>query len=789
MRAGSILRLALVAAVSALSNAPIFGIAVPDADSAVAQKAFHHPVLDLEPLLVAPLALTDGLDRALADLAALGVEADRAFLDARGGTWATLLSAIPLVPGDGVGNVLTWRELGSDAPASDAALGELAWAALRDYLEEHRRELRIDPAELSERVTVHDRGQVIQVHGARQLGGVPVRDSRLTAVINHGNLTLLGVEKWGPTALPTSPRLPSSQAVRILASYLEPLQPSGYFSDAELLALPAAGAAGPDGVAHYDYRLAWRLRPWFESDLGTWEGLVDAHSGELLSFRDTNHYGSARRVLGGVYPISNDQIPPDGVEVAGYPMPFADVNGDFGSFFTDAGGNISGVVGTMTTTLDGQFVRIADLCGAIIESSDGDIDLGTSGGDDCTIPPGHSAGDTHSARSGFYELNRVKEVARGQLPDNTWLDGQLLANMNINQACNAFWDGFSVNFFRSGGGCGNTGELAGVFDHEWGHGMDDNDAVPNISNPGEGIADLYAALRLDTSCVGRGFFIGGLCGGYGDPCTEESGCSGIRDIDWANHESGLPHDVDWAQANCGGAPHCTGHLNSESAWDLKTRDLPTLYGFDSNRAQEVTMRLTFIGAGNVGTWFTTGGNCETTTGCGCGATSGYLQYLAADDDNGNTGDGTPHMNALFDAFERHQIHCTTPTVQDSGCAGRPTVAPVVEASPGVTEATLSWDPIPDATRYKVYRTDGPFQCDMGKILVGEVSAAAQGSLSFVDSGLQDGRDYSYVVAGFPASDSCMGPASTCVTVQPGALFADGFESGDTSAWDDVAPGF
>ncbi len=779
MRAVRVLRSSVMLVVPALLTAPAFGIAVPETDSAPAQKAFHHSILDVEPLLSAPSALADGASRALADLTTLGVAPELAFVDVRGGTWATLLPAVPLLPGDGAGNSLTWRDLGSDAPATDEALKELAWAALRDYLTAHRDALRLDPEEIVERVTVHDGGRVIQIHGARQLAGVPVRGSHLTAVINHGNLVLLGVEKWAATGLATHPRVTAGQANRALLAHLQPLQPAGFLADPELLVVPAAGQPGPGGVAPYDYRLVWRLQPTFEGSLGTWEGLVDAASGELLEFRDTNHYGSARRVLGGVYPVSNDQVPPDGIEVAGYPMPFADVNDGSGVVFADSGGNVSGVAGTITTELEGQFVRISDTCGAVVESSTGDIDLGTSGGDDCTIPPGHSAGDTHSARSGFYELNRIKELARGQLPANGWLQGQLLANMNINQVCNAFWDGFSVNFFRSGGGCGNTGEIAAVFDHEWGHGMDDNDAVPNISNPGEGIADLYAALRLNTSCIGRGFFLAGTCSGYGDPCLT---CTGIRDIDWANHVSGQPHDVDWAQANCGGAPHCTGHLNSESAWDLFTRDLPSTYGYESNRSLEITTRLTFIGAGNVTTWFITSGNCENTTGCGCSATGGYLQYLAADDDNGNTADGTPHMNALFDAFERHQIHCTTPAVQDSGCAGRPTVAPVVTATPGVTTVTLNWDAVPNATQYKVYRTDGVFQCDFGKTLVGEV-AAADGNLSFLDTGLQDGRDYSYIVAGFPASDACMGPASDCLTTQSGGIFADGFETGDTSAWD------
>ena len=35
--------------------------------------------------------------------------------------------------------------------------------------------------------------------------------------------------------------------------------------------------------------------------------------------------------------------------------------------------------------------------------------------------------------------------------------------MNINSTCNAFWNGSTINFYRSGGGCRNTGELAAVF--------------------------------------------------------------------------------------------------------------------------------------------------------------------------------------------------------------------------------------------------------------------------------------------------------------------------------------
>ncbi len=42
--------------------------------------------------------------------------------------------------------------------------------------------------------------------------------------------------------------------------------------------------------------------------------------------------------------------------------------------------------------------------------------------------------------------------------------------MNRENSCNAYWNGSTVNFYREGSGCGNTGEIAAVFDHEWGHG-------------------------------------------------------------------------------------------------------------------------------------------------------------------------------------------------------------------------------------------------------------------------------------------------------------------------------
>ena len=755
--------------VAALASSPAWAVVVPDHSSRLAQKEFRHPALHIpNSLQRADGAAAAGL---APGLAGLGVSADHAYLDLRGGRWGTLLPAQPLIPGSGVGNSLSWAALNQARPQGDAQIAQAAWGAFVAYLRSHQAALAIDVAELAAgpgNIGVHDGGEIVQIYGKRVYHGVPVRDSYLTAVVNHGNLVLFGTHDWGTLSLSTTPDVPQAQAEQALANHVAPAAASGYRSKARLAIVPLS--AGPleslRGVGNgYAYRLAWVLSPKFEGELGNWEALVDAHSGELLSFVDTNAYQSARRVLGGAYPVSNDGVVPDGVEQAGTPMPYADALNGGTTYISDTGGNLGVCLnGDITSALAGRYVKISDTCGAISETSPTDIDLSQGPGTDCTVPAGHSAGDTHAARSGYYELNKQKELARGQLPGNTWLQQQLTANMNLNQTCNAFWDGSAVNFFRSGGGCNNTGELAGVFDHEWGHGMDNNDLTGSISRPQEGIADIYAALRVNQSCLGRNFLQAGQCGGYGDPCV--TGCDGVRDVDWANHASGLPHDLTWVLGNCGGGGdicgrevHCEGYPTGETLWDLFNRDLPSVFGLSPDTSLELATRLMYLGSAPVNDWY----QCVQGSG-GCPGTSAYMNFLAVDDDNGNLNDGTPHMQAIFQAFDRHGLACATPAVQNAGCANGPSAAPVVTGAPQDRGATLSWAPVPGAVKYQVLRTEGVFACGaggFGKAIVGETY-----DTTFTDSGLQNGRDYSYAVMAVGLSGSCLSPMSACTTVTP-----------------------
>ncbi len=129
-----------------------------------------------------------------------------------------------------------------------------------------------------------------------------------------------------------------------------------------------------------------------------------------------------------------------------------------GSSTTDIGGNFEG---GGTALMEGTYLKVSDTCGiASLSVSDNGIDWGTSGGTDCDTPGVGGAGNTHASRTAYYETNIIADQARHRLPSNTWLQQKLTANMNKESTCNAYWNG-QVNFYKSGGGCANTGEIAG----------------------------------------------------------------------------------------------------------------------------------------------------------------------------------------------------------------------------------------------------------------------------------------------------------------------------------------
>ena len=616
------------------------------------------------------------------------------------------------------------------------------------------------------------------------VNGIRVESARVVFRFNHGRLIQFGAEGVNPAALRrvlTQPSVPSNLALQALARFIKDFNPERD----TLVHLPSlklvpevrtpAFLLGQLGRPRLDYRLVWTVQFRRLGQPGTWTAWIDAFSGDVVTFFDANLYGT---VKGGVYPSSPATTPETTL-----PLPFADIRNSAGTLlsYTNSGGVYSATTGTtVKTNLNGKYVRINDSCGSISLSATapGDLDFGTSGGTDCVTPGFGGAGNTHSARSCFYHVNRIKEKGRAWLPSNSWLQAQLTANVNLNQTCNAFWNGSTINFFKSGGGCSNTGEIAAIFLHEYGHGLDSNDGLaPADGGTGEAYGDTVAFLETHDSCIGPGF-LSSNCSGYGDSCTS---CTGVRDVDYAKHTSGTPATTQNFTKNncptgsgstgpCGREVHCESYVASEAVWDLANRDLPAA-GVDAATAWYILDRLFYLSRPTSGQAF----NCTNFVSNGCSVSNWYQTFLAVDDDDGNLNNGTPHGNAIYNAFNRHGIACGSPPGNSTTCPSLAT--PTLTATGGTNSASLSWSAVSGASRYVILRNDRG--CSQGFTPIAKVTGT-----SFTDNDVAGGFTFYYRVLAEGASSSCFSALSACKSVTPTG--GGGGGGGDTALTNGVS---
>lgn len=166
--------------------------------------------------------------------------------------------------------------------------------------------------------------------------------------------------------------------------------------------------------------------------------------------------------------------------------------------FPSGGGNV-----TIDAALSGPNSVVQNQAGpGLTQSGSGspaapvDLHFGTSGEQDT------------AQVSAFYWTNQAHTLAE------TILDPADLPNLttrvNINNSCNAFWNGNSINFFQAGGGCPNTAYSDVVY-HEYGHGVDARKGGILDGGYSEGFGDALAILGTRQPCLGRDFLGAGTC--------------------------------------------------------------------------------------------------------------------------------------------------------------------------------------------------------------------------------------------------------------------------------------
>ena len=209
-----------------VSLAGVLQVAAPAAAvvaTRTSDKEFRHPGLTI-PSLHTPAGIAGSRDQGqLPDLSGLGVAPGAAFYDPLARRWASLLPSEPLIPGTGLGNPLTWSGLGISGQPSEAQIKSAAWEAFVGYLQ-RTEALNVDVGELSRnpRLAVFEDGALVQIYVQRVLAGYAVRDSSITAVINHGNLVLLGITNWAAASPAADPSVSAEAARSVVAAHAGP---------------------------------------------------------------------------------------------------------------------------------------------------------------------------------------------------------------------------------------------------------------------------------------------------------------------------------------------------------------------------------------------------------------------------------------------------------------------------------------------------------------------------------------------------------------------------------------
>src|SRR6185503_15460231 len=181
--------------------------------------------------------------------------------------------------------------LGHDVARLDAAVVADAATA---FVREHAPLLGIDLAQMGALRATQVSDTLWQVSAAQVVNGVSVRDARFALTIRHGNVVAFGTESWGRADLRTEPTVDAGQALKAAFDHAGGRSISDTLvQEPRLEIIVVAGALG-QGYAH---RLVWSLVFQRRPEDARWEALVDAGTGTLLAFQDTNHYVN-RQVTG-----------------------------------------------------------------------------------------------------------------------------------------------------------------------------------------------------------------------------------------------------------------------------------------------------------------------------------------------------------------------------------------------------------------------------------------------------------------------------------------------------------
>jgi cysteine-rich repeat protein len=488
-------------------------------------------------------------------------------------------------------------------------------------------------------------------HGVRTLGWVQehrgrvVIDGQLSLRIANDRLVAIASSAWPDLAVAeAAPRISDLDATAAAEAWLAADVPGVVTAHRVVgpVVLPMPEAHGV--VAHE----AMEVHASGDAPRSEWIVWVDSATGAPLARKQTLHYATG----GLLYDVPVRGPLGDRVFL---PAPNTNVIVDGAPQLTSPQGEVAfpGASATIVTGLSGPFVSVSNAMGEVASA---DL-LVTDGTQALWSAPDDEMVDAQL--SAFVHAALVKEFVRGIAPDLAWLDDQIPVTVNIDDECNAFSDGNSINFFRASGSCENTGRLADVVYHEFGHSVHHQSVLPGVGSfdvaLSEGTSDYLSAAITGDPALARGFF-------FDD--------SPLRHLDPEGEEYRWPED--------NGEVHAAGLIIGGALWDLR-KILIAKHG--EALGIQLTDRI----------WYEATRRAHDIP-------SMYIETLVVDDDDGDLSNGTPNVCEIGAAYGPHGlfspgeageqvVHTSTPDGEQIDLL---VSLPSFPGCPVDAEATLEW---------------------------------------------------------------------------------------------------
>lgn len=483
------------------------------------------------------------------------------------------------------------RMWGAGIDLGDVSSEDAVAQSVLQFVEDHRTLFGVETADIALKSVNYSRSMdawYVDVDVVRE--DLRIWRGGLTFRIKQGKLVMMGADSYPQTPITNAPVINRAQAIR---SALQQ-GPAGFVPhndvETDQWLLPIE-----DG-AKVELRAVWEVRSKTEAPLGHWVAFVDAETSELINVHNEIRFldGNARVVI-------DNRIGAGGTIVSD--LRFATVSNGSSSTTTNTTGDFTiGNASSYTLTLDGPRVRMFD----------------QAGGESATFTnanPLFEAGDFNQApRTTWAYVHQVQDWARANAPGVPINIQKINTYVNIPGACNAYYDG-NINFLQAGSGCRNTGRLADVIFHEWGHGFHGSSLLSGFwdGSLGEGASDFLSLLMTNDPRVAPSFFVNG---------------GPLRNLDNNNR---YPGDY----VNNDAYVHTNGLIFGGAMYDtlLALRaDFGEPYATD-------TITDIFVG-------LLKGGPV---------VADSFDEARFADDDDNNLANGTPHLCQLLEGFGAHGL--------------------------------------------------------------------------------------------------------------------------------------